>query len=514
MARWLAARGENWLLVEGPMLPRDHPTLGRGLFTSKAVNRGESLVEVSRGLIATPQSLAEELRDALPDDVTDWGRMAVFLTLERRRGGKSEWAPYVQAMPPLEELDSTVFWSDSELALLRGSNLADVTRERRRMMAAEYDALRPVMQSRPDLFDLVPLSESEFQHGYALVCSRAWMIEDLDHISMIPFVDFFNHDGGSISHLSYDKEAGLAYIDADRDYEPGEQVLISYGDAPNATLALDFGFTLAENQHDQRAVWMPLPTADPLKPRKAELLRAAFDLQATTGGDPDGGAWFTLKESKSGAAGRGEGIPRRLQAFQRVVSATSAELDQMEAATKRGKRLASRGSLTADREAEALLALLVRLEDMYDTCREQEARLAELLRGGESPRNGLLGNDALKAESLEFDGDVDAGALGLHRSVAGEGHKNEDGGSSGSRRKADNSVTAKSTRSSEHVLSDDSVGLDGEKVARRRVQMAYDVLRGEARVLRSAVAWLRPRSTGGGFEHLLYSGRGLASMTR
>lgn len=159
--------------------------------------------------------------------------------------------PCFQRLTGLEPPCSTVFWSDAELALLVGSNLADVTRERRRMMAAEYDSLRPVMQSQPELFDSVPLSESEFQHGYALVCSRAWMIEDLDHISMIPFVDFFNHDGGSISHLSFDKQAGLAYIDADRDYEPGEQVLISYGDAPNGTLALDFGFTLAENQHDQ-----------------------------------------------------------------------------------------------------------------------------------------------------------------------------------------------------------------------------------------------------------------------
>jgi histone-lysine N-methyltransferase SETD3 len=118
------------------------------------------------------------------------------------------------------------------------------------MMRAEYAALVPVMQFRPDLFDSVPISESEFQHAYALVCSRAWMIDDLDHLSMIPFVDFFNHDGESISHLCYDKEAGLAYVDADRDYEPGEQVLISYGDASNATLALDFGFTLRENPHD------------------------------------------------------------------------------------------------------------------------------------------------------------------------------------------------------------------------------------------------------------------------
>jgi histone-lysine N-methyltransferase SETD3 len=105
MALWLAARGENWLLVEAPMLPREHPTLGRCLFTSRAIQRGETLVEVSKGLIATPRSLPEDLQTALPGDVSDWGRMAVFLVLERRKGGESQWAPYVQAMPPLEKMD-------------------------------------------------------------------------------------------------------------------------------------------------------------------------------------------------------------------------------------------------------------------------------------------------------------------------------------------------------------------------------------------------------------------------
>lgn len=185
----------------------------------------------------------------------------------------------------------------------------------------------------------------------------------------------------------------------------------------------------------------------------------------------------------------------------------------MEAATRRGKRLASPGSLSAGREAEALLALLVRLEDMYDTCREQEARLAELLQGGSSSRKELLCDDGLKAEHLEFDWDVDAGALGLQRNYAGEENR-IDGVSSGTGRKADGLEMATSTESSEHVVSDDSVEFGGEKVMRRRVQMAYDVLRGEARVLRSAVGWLRPRSADGGFEQVLYSDRRMASVAR
>jgi len=44
--------------------------------------------------------------------------------------------------------------------------------------------------------------------------------------------------------LSYDEDKACAEVIADKDYMPGEQVVISYGRLPNTTLALDFGFTL------------------------------------------------------------------------------------------------------------------------------------------------------------------------------------------------------------------------------------------------------------------------------
>lgn len=436
MARWLAARGEKWLLEEGPLLPHDHPTFGRGLITARAVKEGEPLIRVSKGLAATPHHLPEESRSAIPKEVTNEGRMAVFLALERRRGGASEWAPFVQAMPPLENLNNTFLWSDRELALLHESSLADVTRQQQCVVAAEYNALRPLMEARPELFNGVPLSELEFRHGYALVCSRAWGADLLKvPLAMIPFVDFFNHSTESTLKVFHDDDLGLLCVNADRDYNVGEQVFISYGNQSNAALALSHGFTVAENPHDELvAVWMSLPTDDPLWPRKKAVLVHKFHLQ---GEDPDIGAWFTLKLSEFDEAGQAPGSLSRMQLFERTTGATSAELDQVEAIGRGAKRLRTWSSkswrrLTRLGDMRAVLAVIFQLEGMYSTCQEQEARLAKLLQSGEF------------SETVE-----------------------------------------------------DSVDFGGEKVLRRRVQMAYDVLRGEARVLRSAVNFLETGSASG-----------------
>ncbi|VFQ62894.1 unnamed protein product [Cuscuta campestris] len=63
--------------------------------------------------------------------------------------------------------------------------------------------------------------------------------------------DFLNHDGLSDSLVLNDDGKQLSEVIADRDYAPGAQVLIRYGKFSNATLLLDFGFTLSYNTHDQ-----------------------------------------------------------------------------------------------------------------------------------------------------------------------------------------------------------------------------------------------------------------------
>ncbi|XP_022852454.1 uncharacterized protein LOC111374066 isoform X2 [Olea europaea var. sylvestris] len=59
---------------------------------------------------------------------------------------------------------------------------------------------------------------------------------------------------------------------AERDYAPGDQVLIRYGKFSNATLLLDFGFTLPHNIYDQVQIELNVPHHDRLCAMKLELL--------------------------------------------------------------------------------------------------------------------------------------------------------------------------------------------------------------------------------------------------
>lgn len=197
----------------------------------------------------------------------------------------------------------------------------------------------------------------------------------------------------------------------------------------------------------------------------------------------------------------------------------------MEALGRRaGKRFASKGSLTGAREAEALLALLERLEATYDECRAQEVRLAEILAGTRGTESGLEPNyEGVSTGSGEggaetgseqdlkvvsrgdgggcagFDMDVDAEVLGFHvtnRSVARPS----------SREAASRPEAPEASEHAPRLLSVESAVVGGRTLSRQRVQMAHDVVKGQARVLRSAVAWLRPRSAGGGLEQFMYGG--------
>jgi histone-lysine N-methyltransferase SETD3 len=101
------------------------------------------------------------------------------------------------------------------------------------------------------------------------------------------------------------------------------QVFISYGRLPNTILALDFGFTLPFNPHDQVEVWMGLSRRDPLRKSKLSLLHThGMPTLLHTDGSDSGGNSFHIREVKS-VIGRGKGIPHALRAFARVLCATS-----------------------------------------------------------------------------------------------------------------------------------------------------------------------------------------------
>ncbi|PRQ58965.1 putative [Ribulose-bisphosphate carboxylase]-lysine N-methyltransferase [Rosa chinensis] len=341
-------------------------TLGTALFASKTIRAGDCILKVPYSVQLAPDNLAPELRALLGDRVGDVAKVAIVILLEQKMGQDSEWAPYISRLPRPEEMHSTIFWSEDELEMICRSSLYQETINQRSLVEKEFLAVRRALEHFPEMFQSI--SCKDFMHAYALVTSRAW--GSRKGYSLIPFADFLNHDGTSESVVLSDDDRHFSEVIADRNYAQGEQVLIRYGKFSNATLLLDFGFTLPYNIHDQVQIQVNIPHHDILRDLKLELLKRHHrPINNDINGFNSSVDCFTIKEVKSGS-GNGKGIPQSLRAFARVLCCTSCEelSDLANEAVEHDGRLARRPLTNRSREIEAHQMLMEKLTQLAEDC--------------------------------------------------------------------------------------------------------------------------------------------------
>ncbi|XP_034703706.1 ribulose-1,5 bisphosphate carboxylase/oxygenase large subunit N-methyltransferase, chloroplastic [Vitis riparia] len=344
-------------------------TYGRSLFASKSIQTGDCILKVPYNVQISPDNVPSKINSLLGDEVGNIAKLAIVILVEWKMGQDSEWAPYINRLPQPGEMHSTVFWSEGELKMIQQSSVYQETINQKAQIQKDFLAIKPVLHHfSENLFKDISLKE--FMHACALVGSWAW--GSTKGLSLIPFADFVNHDGFSESVLLGDEDKQLSEVIADRNYAPGEQVLIRYGKFPNATLLLDFGFTLPYNIYDQVQIQVNIPHHDLLRTLKLELLHRHCPPKI---GDVNSfssmGNLFTIKEVKS-TRGKGRGIPQSLRAFARIFCCTShQELSDLavEAAQNDG-RLARRPLKSWNREIQAhqvLLSWITQLINEYNT---------------------------------------------------------------------------------------------------------------------------------------------------
>lgn len=269
----------------------------------------------------TTDKMHPELEPLLADNVGDISRVAVVLLAEKNLGQLSEWAPYINCLPHINEMHNTIFWSTEELDMLQQSPVYQETTSQKTFIKEEFSAVKLALEHFPQMFGDLKLED--FMLAYAWIISRAWRTSK--GVSLIPFADFLNHDGDSEAILLSDDVKETSEVIADQSYAAGDQVLIRYGRFSNDTLLLDFGFTLPCNIYDQVQIWMDLPAHDPLYTMKMELLhKHCLPKYSPAKALHTSGSPFVIKEVKS-ATGKGKGIPQALRAFARVLSITSHE---------------------------------------------------------------------------------------------------------------------------------------------------------------------------------------------
>ncbi|KAK8672219.1 hypothetical protein V6N13_110592 [Hibiscus sabdariffa] len=292
---------------------------GRSLFASENIQSGDCILKVPYSVQITPDNLLPKIKALLSDKIETISKLAVILLVEQKMDQDSRWGPYICCLPRHGEIHSTIFWSEYELDMIHQSSVYQETLNQKAKIEKDFAAVVPDLQQFPDLESI---TLQDFMCAYFSVTSRAW--ESPKGLSLIPFTDFMNHDGVSKSIVLFDDDKKLSEVIADRNYAPGEEVLINYGKLPNASLLLDFGFTLPYNIHDQVEIQLNIPYDDILHEKKLELLQHLTPKIKDAIGRNCSEDTFIIKEVRS-PQGKGKGLPQALRAFARVLCCSSPQ---------------------------------------------------------------------------------------------------------------------------------------------------------------------------------------------
>ncbi|KAL8521777.1 hypothetical protein ACS0TY_012071 [Phlomoides rotata] len=292
---------------------------GRGLYASKNIKKGDCVLKVPTTAQLSPEDLDAEISELIKKEIGNIAVVAVVILFEKQMGEKSNWAPYISRLPLREDMHCSIFWSDEELEMIRPSCAYAETHKQKESIERDFLGLKLVFDKFPHLFQ-DPTLEG-FTHAYGLVRSRAW--ESSKGVSLIPFLDFLNHDGNSEARVIVCEHDEYSEVTADRDYAKGEEVLIRYGKISNAALLLCLGFTLSNNKYDFVKLELDVPKDDQLCSQKSDILQC-LHTPSMKADDMFVCSWNSFKIKQ------GKGIPRTLRVFARILVCDSQQqLDEL-----------------------------------------------------------------------------------------------------------------------------------------------------------------------------------------
>ncbi|XP_022973301.1 ribulose-1,5 bisphosphate carboxylase/oxygenase large subunit N-methyltransferase, chloroplastic [Cucurbita maxima] len=272
----------EWLRQEGLVSSKTHvkPAIfpeGLGLATTKDLSKNEVVLEVPKRFWINPDAVANSEIGNVCSGLKPWISVALFLIRENFKED-SRWRRYLDILP--QETDSTVFWSEEELAELQGTQLLSTTLNVKEYVKSEFHKVEEIILRHKDLFP-TPITLDDFFWAFGILRSRAFSRLRGQNLVLIPFADLVNHsaDVTSEEHAWEVKgPAGLFSWDilfslrSPISVKAGEQVFIQYDlKKSNADLALDYGFVESKPDRNAYTLTLEIPESDPFYDDKLDI---------------------------------------------------------------------------------------------------------------------------------------------------------------------------------------------------------------------------------------------------
>ncbi|KAE8023210.1 hypothetical protein FH972_008936 [Carpinus fangiana] len=273
----------QWLRDEGVVSAKApaRPALvqeGLGLVAQRDLARNEVVLEVPKRLWINPDAVAASDIGSVCSDLKPWVSVALFLIREKLKSD-SPWRYYLDVLP--EYTNSTIYWSEEELAELQGTQLLSTTLSvkeyvQNEFLKVEEEIISPHKQIFPS-----PITLDDFFWAFGILRSRAFSRLRGQNLVLIPLADLINHSPsittedhaweikGAAGLFSWDT---LFSLRTPVSVKAGEQVMIQYDiNKSNADLALDYGFIESKADRNAFTLTLEISESDPFFGDKLDI---------------------------------------------------------------------------------------------------------------------------------------------------------------------------------------------------------------------------------------------------